>query len=161
MRRDAEERRAGGRGTEERGQRERTLFFLPSSERVAIDTVHLIKIRAHPPTTTPEPLSLASPPSFSLWSAGLRAAACPLGPFKLKCSPLQDRKNTQTERRLYGLDGERERPWTYATTTSYAAVFPPDPRHPTPHTHTRVENDQDERSGRPKMQTFSCYGITF
>lgn len=53
--------RERGRGTEERGGgRESTLFFLPSSERVAIDTAHLIKICA---TTAPSSSSSTrSPP---------------------------------------------------------------------------------------------------
>lgn len=77
---------AGGKGHRGAGRkRESALFFLPSSERVAIDTVHLIKICA--------------PPSLTL-SLVHRQLPLLLWPFKLKCSPLLDgEKERQTERR--------------------------------------------------------------
>lgn len=63
--------REGDRGTEERGVEkmgESALFFLPSSERVAIETPHLIKICAPPPRA----LSLSLP--LQRWA---QAAVCP------------------------------------------------------------------------------------
>lgn len=74
-------------------------FFLPSSERVAIDTVHLIKVSA--------PLHLLL---LSLEHRA-QAAACPARPFKLKCSPLQDgerKKDRDREETRWGAEGGEE-----------------------------------------------------
>lgn len=59
-------------GAQRRGEwreRECTLFFLPSSERVAIDTVHLIKICA-PSSPLPAALSGAQSPGSCLSRSG-------------------------------------------------------------------------------------------
>lgn len=73
-----EGRRERERGTEKRGVEkmgESTLFFLPSSERVAIDTAHLIK-------------NVCPPSFFSVCNTEPQSVQ--LLPFRLKCSPLQD-----------------------------------------------------------------------
>ena len=65
--------REGDRGTEERGVEkmgESALFFLPSSERVAIETPHLIKICAPPPRALSLSPSAALGPSSCLSSSG-------------------------------------------------------------------------------------------
>lgn len=150
MGRDTEEWRAGGRGTEERGQRERTLFFLPSSERVAIDTVHLIKICAYPPAPppTPEPLSLASPP-LSL-SGALGSEQLPVRSAHSSSSAVRCRtEKTRRQRGLVGWTGSRRGLGHMPPLLSYAAVSPP-PSHNT-HTHRlwlENENDHAGQSGK-------------
>lgn len=104
-------RRAGDRGRErgsleegaqrrERGEwreRESALFFLPSSERVAIDTVHLIKIYAPPLAPS---LSLSPPLLLSL-ERRAQAAACPALAIQAQVqSTAGQRERRQTERRL-------------------------------------------------------------
>lgn len=156
MRRDTEERRAGGRGTEERGQREHTLFFLPSSERVAIDTVHLIKICAYPPQN-PQPLSLAPPPLLSLSLERWAPSSC------LSARPIQaqvqsaagQKKHADREEVVWAGRGAGEA-LDICHHYFHMLLCPPPPSHST---HTQVMGRK--RSCRPKMQTLPCFGITF